>query len=71
MAAALIVSINWCVLRIEVCCRNQPNKGSYISLYNLLLLLYQSLKQLYINDKTEHFSYEGVCGVHMYLGICK
>ena len=33
-------------------------------LYNMLLSLYEPLKQLYISNKMECFSYKGQCDVH-------
>ena len=50
-------------LRIEAHHRNQPNK-SKLALYKPLLHFYSHLKQLYISNKTEHFSYKSGCGVH-------
>ena len=41
---------------IEECRRNQLNK-SKLALYNPLLSLQQLIKQLYISNKTGHFSY--------------
>ena len=49
-------------LRIEVHCRNQPNK-SKVALYKPLLHFYSHVKQLYISNKTERFSYKGGCAV--------
>ena len=48
--------------------RNQPNK-SKLALYKPLLHFYSHLKQLYINNRTEHFSYKGGYGVqgHTYI----
>ena len=60
---AVIVSIDGRHgLRIEALRRNQANK-SKIALYKPLLRLYSHLKQLYISNKTKHFSYKGGCGV--------
>ena len=47
-------------LRIEVSRRNQPNK-SKLAMYKPLLHLYSHLKQLYISNKIECFSYKGRC----------
>ena len=61
---AAIFGINSrCGLRIEACHRNQPNK-SKVALYKSLLHFYSHLKQLYISNKTECFSYKGgvACG---------
>ena len=49
-------------LRIEAHCRNQSNK-SKLALYKPLLHFYSHLKQLYISNKTECFSYKGGCGM--------
>ena len=49
-------------LRIEAHHRNQPNK-SKLALYKSLLHFYSHLEQLYISNKTEHFSYKGGCGM--------
>ena len=48
-------------LRIEAHRRNQPNK-SKLALYKPLLCLYSHLKQSYISNKPERFSYKGVPG---------
>ena len=50
-------------IRIEVHRRNQPNK-SKLALHKALLHFYNHLKQLYISNKTERFSYKGGYGVH-------
>ena len=50
-------------LRIEAHHRNQLCKTK-LSLYKPLLSLSSHLKQLYISNKTECFSYRGKCGVH-------
>ena len=50
--------------RIEERCRNQPNKGKLALYKPLLLHFYSHLEQLYISNKTEHFSYKGGCGMH-------
>ena len=55
-------------LRIEAHRGNQPNK-SKLALYKPLLHLYSHLKQLYISNKTERFSYKGGCGVCGYTCI--
>ena len=60
--AAVVGIVSRRGLRIEVCHRNQPNK-SKLALYKPLLCLYSHLKQLYISNKTKHFSYKGGCGV--------
>ena len=47
--------------------RNQPNK-SKLALYKSLLQFYSHLKQLYISNKVECFSYEvsvACMGVHL------
>ena len=43
--------------------RNQPNK-SKLALYKPLFHLYSHLKQLYMSNKTERFSYKGECDMH-------
>ena len=58
--AAIVSIISRCGLRNEVCCRNQPNKGK-LALYKPLLHFYS---QLYMSNKTEHFSHKDGCGVH-------
>ena len=50
-------------LRIEVHHRNQPNK-SKLALHKALLYFYNHLRQLYISNKMERFSYKGGYGVH-------
>ena len=50
-------------LRNEMRCRNQPNKSKLV-LYKPLLHCYSHLKQLYMSNKTERFSYKSGCGVH-------
>ena len=49
--------------RIEVHCKNQPNK-SKLAQYKPLLHFYSNLKQLYMSNKKVRFSYKGGCGVH-------
>ena len=44
-------------------CRNQAN-GSKLMLYKPLIYFNSQLKQMYISNKTECFSYKGECGVH-------
>ena len=62
--AAIVGIVNRCCLTIEVrcTCRSQPNK-SKLALYNPLLHFYSHIKQLYISNKTERFSYKGGCVV--------
>ena len=62
--AAIVGIVNRCCLTIEArcTCRSQPNK-SKLALYKPLLHFYSHLKQLYISNKTERFSYKGGCGV--------
>ena len=55
-------------LRIEARYRNQPNK-SKLAPYKLLLHFYSHLKQLYISNKIEHFSYKGGCGMYRHTRI--
>ena len=60
--AAIVGIISRRDLRIEMCHRNQSN-NSLPSLYKPLLSLNNYLKQLYIGNKTEHFSYKSRCGM--------
>ena len=57
-----------CDLRNEACHRNQPNK-SKLALYKPLVYFYSHLKQLYMSNKTECFSYKGGCGMPEYTCI--
>ena len=41
----------------------QPNKSKLV-LYKPLIHCNSHYKQLYLINKTEHFSYKGGCGVH-------
>ena len=50
-------------LTIEASCRKYPNK-SKLALFKPLLHIYSHLKQLYISNKMERFSYKGGCGIH-------
>ena len=61
--AAIVGIVGRHGLRIEPCHRNQPNK-SKLTLYKPLLHFYSHLKQLYISNKKEHFSYVA------YMGVC-
>ena len=49
-------------LTIKVHCRSQPNE-SKLALYKPLFHFYSHLKQLYISNKMECFSYKGGCDV--------
>ena len=60
--AAIVDIVSRRGLRIEARRRNQPNK-SKLALHKPLLRLYSHLKQPYISNKTERFSYKGVRGV--------
>ena len=60
--AAIVSIISKCGLTIEAPRRNQPNK-SKLALYKLLLPFYCHLKQLYITNKMERFSYKVGCSV--------
>ena len=60
--AAIVGIVSRCGLRIEARRRNQPNK-SKLALYKPLLHFYSHLKQLYMSNKTERFSYKGGCVV--------
>ena len=68
--AAIVSIVSRRSLRIEVRCRNQPNK-SKLALYKPLLCLYSHLKQPYISNKTKRFSYKGGCGVRGHTRILK
>ena len=59
-------------LRIEVRRKNQTNKSKLV-LYKPLLHFYSHFKQLYISNKTEHFSYKGGCDVcgHTHIEVFK
>ena len=61
--AAIVGIVSRRGLRIEVCCRNQPNKSKLV-LHKPLLRLCSHIEQPYISNKTKHFSYKGGCGVH-------
>ena len=43
--------------------RSQPNE-SKLALYKPLLHFYSHLKQLYMSNKMDCFSYRGICGIH-------
>ena len=69
--AAIVSIISRRGLTIEARHRNQPNKSKLslykplLCLYKPLLCLYSHLKQLYISNRTKHFSYKGgrgMCG---------
>ena len=68
--AAIVNIISRRGLAIKAHCRNQPNK-SKLALYKPLLHFYSHLKQLYISNKTEYFSYKGVCGVSVSVCVSK
>ena len=61
--AAVVDIISRHSLAIEACHRNQPNK-SKLAMYKSSLHLHSHLKQLYISNKMERFSYKGGCGIH-------
>ena len=65
--AAIIGIVSSHGLRFEACCRNQPNK-SKLAVYKPLLHFYSHLKQLYISNKMEHFSYK--CGFDVHGRTC-
>ena len=56
--AAVVSIISSRGLSIDACCGNQPNKHK-IALYKLSIYFNSSLKQLYISNKIECFSYKG------------
>ena len=60
--AAIVSIIGKGSLRNEASHRNQSNK-SKLALYKPLLHFYNHLKELYMSNKTEHFSYKGGCGI--------
>ena len=60
--AAIVDIVSRYGLRIEARRRNQTNKSKQ-ALYKPLLRLYSHLKQPYISNKTERFSYKGGHGV--------
>ena len=55
-------------LRNEAHHRNQPIK-SKLALHKPLLHIYSHLKQLYMSNKTEHFSYKGGCDMRRHTRI--
>ena len=61
--AAIIGIVSRHGFRNEAHHRNQPNK-SKLALYKPLCHFYSHLKQLYMSNKIERFSYKGGCGVH-------
>ena len=61
--AAIVDVVSRCGLVIEACHRKQSN-NSKRTLYKPLLHFYNHLKQLYISNKTWHFSYKGGCDLH-------
>ena len=60
--AAVVDIVSRHGLAIEACHRNQPNM-SKLAMYKPSLHLHSHLKQLYISNKTERFSYKGGCGI--------
>ena len=60
--AAIVGIVSRRGFRNEVRHRNQPNKNK-LALWKQLLYFYSHLKQLYMNNKTECFSYK--CGRDM------
>ena len=60
--AAIVDIVSRRDLRIEAHHRNQPNKSKLV-LHKPLLRIYSHLKQPYISNKMECFSYKGGCGV--------
>ena len=70
--AAIVSIVSRRDLRNEMCCRNQPNK-SKLALYKPLLDFYSHLKQLYMSNKTERFSYKDGCGMrgHTHIEVIK
>ena len=60
--AAIVGTVSRFGLRNKAHHRNQPKKRK-LALYKPILHFYSHLKQLYMSNKAEHFSYEGGCGV--------
>ena len=61
--AAIVSIISRHGFTIEAHCRNQPNK-SKLALYKPLFHFYINIKQLYISQNKERFSYKIECGIH-------
>ena len=61
--AAIVSIVSRSQLTIEAYRRNQTNK-SKLALYKRWIHFHSYLKQFYINNKTERFSYNGGCGLH-------
>ena len=59
---AVVGIVNRYGLRIAVCHSNQPNKTK-LSLYKCYFHFSNHLKQLYISNRMERFSYKGGCGI--------
>ena len=69
--AAIIDIISRCGLKINACHINQPNK-SKLALNKPLVYFYSSLKQLYMSNKMECFSYKvGVACISMHVQSLK
>ena len=70
--AAIGGIISGCGLNIDACYRNQANR-SRVVLYKLWIHFSSHLIQLYINNKTECFSYNSVHVLvsYVYQNICK
>ena len=66
--AAIVNIVSKRGLKNEAHHRNQLNK-SKLALYKPLVYFYSNLKQLYMSNKTEHFSYKGGYGVHRHTCI--
>ena len=63
--AAIVDIVGRHGIRTEVCHRNQCNMSKLV-LYKPLLHFYS---ELYINNRTEHFSYKGGCGMRGYVCV--
>ena len=61
---AIVVGIvNGCGRGIDRVVETNPRRYSYVALYKVLIHCTSYLKQLYLDKKTECFSYKGGCGV--------
>ena len=60
--AIVVVIVNGRDLGIDTRRRHYPTK-SCLALYKELIHCSSHYKQLYVSNKTEHFSYKGGCGI--------
>ena len=63
---AVVGIISRCSLRINACHRIQPNKSKLVLHISLYFHFNNCLKQLYISNKMELFSYKDGCGVRVH-----